>query len=56
MLGVVMVNASYSAGTTGVKDILPNGFATTQNRFTGGIFDRPPNFAKLAESVDCHGE
>ncbi len=55
-LTVVVVNASYSTGTTGVKDIYPKGYAATHNRFPGGLFDPPPNFAKLAESVDCWGE
>ncbi len=55
-LSIVVVNASYSTGTTGVKEIYPKGYATTQNKFPGGLFDPPPNFAKLAESVDCYGE
>jgi acetolactate synthase I/II/III large subunit len=52
----VMVNASYSTGTTGVKSIYPNGYSVKTNNFQGGLFDPPPNFAKLAESVDCWGE
>jgi acetolactate synthase-1/2/3 large subunit len=55
-LTVVMVNASYSTGTTGVKHIYPDGYSVKHNNFQGGLFDPPPNFAKLAESVDCWGE
>jgi acetolactate synthase-1/2/3 large subunit len=55
-LSVVIVNASFSTGTTNVKATYPNGYAVKQNQFPGGVFDPPPNFAKLAESVDCHGE
>jgi len=26
------------------------------HQYPGGLFEPPPNFAKLAESVDCFGE
>ena len=55
-LSVVIVNASYSTGTTNLKATYPNGYAVKHNNYTGGVFDPPPNFAKLAESVDCYGE
>ena len=55
-LSIVVVNASYSTGTTGVNEIYPKGYAKTQGKYPGGLFDPPPNFAKLAESVDCYGE
>ena len=55
-LTLVIVNASYSTGTTGVAQIYPNGYSVREKDYTGGLFDPPPNFAKLAESVDCWGE
>ncbi len=55
-LTVVIVNASYSTGTTGLAQIYPNGYSVKQRNYTGGLFDPPPDFAKLAESVGCWGE
>jgi acetolactate synthase-1/2/3 large subunit len=55
-LTVVMVNASYSTGTTGVKHIYPNGYSVKHDNYQGGVFDPPPNFARMAEAVDCWGE
>ena len=55
-LTLVIVNASYSTGTTGLAQIYPNGYSVKHRNYTGGLFDPPPNFAKLAESVDCWGE
>jgi len=55
-LTLVIVNASYSTGTTGLAQIYPNGYSVKQHNYTGGLFDPPPNLAKLAESVDCWGE
>jgi acetolactate synthase I/II/III large subunit len=55
-LSVIIVNASFSTGTTNVQATYPNGYAVKHNQYPGGLFDPPPNFAKLAESVDCYGE
>jgi hypothetical protein len=32
------------------------GYAVQMHQYPGGLFEPPPNFAKLAESVDCFGE
>jgi acetolactate synthase-1/2/3 large subunit len=55
-LTVVFVNASYSTGTTNVQTSYPGGYAMQMHQYPGGLFEPPPNFAKLAESVDCFGE
>jgi acetolactate synthase I/II/III large subunit len=55
-LTVVFVNASYSTGTTNVQASYPDGYAMQRHQYPGGLFEPPPNFAKLAESVDCYGE
>jgi thiamine pyrophosphate-dependent acetolactate synthase large subunit-like protein len=55
-LTVVFINASYSTGTTNVQASYPGGYAMKMNQYPGGLFEPPPNFAKLAESVDCFGE
>jgi acetolactate synthase I/II/III large subunit len=55
-LTVVFVNASYSTGTTNVQASYPGGYAVQMHQYPGGLFEPPPNFAKLAESVDCFGE
>jgi acetolactate synthase I/II/III large subunit len=55
-LTVVFVNASYSTGTTNVQASYPGGYAMQMHQYPGGLFEPPPNFAKLAESVDCFGE
>ena len=53
---MVFVNGSYSTGTTGLNDIYPQGYAKKLGKYPGGLFDPPPNFAKLAEAADCYGE
>jgi len=55
-LTVVFVNRSYSTGTNGLKATYPEGAAMEANNFEGGIFDPPPDFAKLAESANGYGE
>jgi acetolactate synthase-1/2/3 large subunit len=55
-LTVVFVNASYSTGTTNVQASYPDGYAMRLNQYPGGLFEPAPDFAKLAESVDCYGE
>lgn len=55
-LSVIFVNGSYSTGTTGLTRSYPDGYATSSGYDQGGRFAAPvPNFAKLAESVDCLG-
>jgi acetolactate synthase-1/2/3 large subunit len=55
-LGVIFVNKSYSTGTNGLRDSYPEGAAVSSGNFEGGLFDPPPNFAKLAEAANCYGE
>ncbi|HVA24487.1 MAG TPA: thiamine pyrophosphate-requiring protein [Chloroflexota bacterium] len=55
-LSVVFVNKSYSTGTNGLRDAYPEGIAVSSGNFEGGVFDPPPNFAKLAEAANCYGE
>jgi acetolactate synthase I/II/III large subunit len=55
-LTVVFVNASYSTGTTNVQATYPAGYARRHHQYPGGLFEPPPDFAKLAESVGCYGE
>ncbi|HEX2297884.1 MAG TPA: thiamine pyrophosphate-dependent enzyme, partial [Pseudonocardiaceae bacterium] len=55
-LTVVFVNASYSTGTTNVQASYPGGYAMRHHQYPGGLFEPPPDFAKLAESVGCYGE
>jgi acetolactate synthase-1/2/3 large subunit len=54
-LSVVFVNASYSTGTTGLKRLYPDGVAVSSGNFDGGVFDPPPDFAKLAEAAGGFG-
>jgi acetolactate synthase-1/2/3 large subunit len=54
-LSVVFVNGSYSTGTTGLKSLYPQGIAVASNNYNGGIFDPPPDFAKLAEANGGYG-
>ncbi len=54
-LSVVFVNGSYSTGTTGLKRLYPQGVAVAANNYNGGIFDPPPDFAKLAEANGGYG-
>ena len=55
-LTVVFVNRSYSTGTSGLKGTYPEGVAVETGNYEGGIFDPPPDFAKLAEAANCYGE
>jgi acetolactate synthase-1/2/3 large subunit len=55
-LSVVYTNRSYSTGTRTVRGAFPKGAAVGRGDYLGGVFDPPPNFAKLAESVDGYGE
>ena len=55
-LSVVFVNRSYSTGTSGLERQYPEGAAVSAGNFEGGVFDPPPNFAKLAEAANCYGE
>ncbi len=54
-LSVVFVNGSYSTGTTGLKNLYPNGIAVNAGNFNGGVFDPPPDFARLAEAAGGYG-
>jgi acetolactate synthase-1/2/3 large subunit len=55
-LTVVFVNRSYSTGTTGIKRVFPDGTMIRTNNYEGGLFDPPPDFAKMAEAANCYGE
>jgi acetolactate synthase-1/2/3 large subunit len=55
-LSVVFVNGVYSTGTAGLREAYPDGHAARTNNLAGGSFDPPPDFAKLAETVDGYGE
>ncbi len=54
-LSVVFVNGSYSTGTTGLKSLYPQGIAVASGNYNGGVFDPPPDFAKLAEANGGYG-
>ncbi len=55
-LSVVFVNKSYSTGVYGLQDAYPEGVAVATGNYAGGLFDPPPNFAKLAEAANGYGE
>ena len=55
-LAVVFVNASYSTGTRGLRGTYPDGAAMRDGSYEGGLFDPPPDFAKLAEAANGYGE
>ena len=55
-LSVVFVNRSYSTGTAGVTRSYPDGVVAQTGNYEGGVFDPPPDFARLAESANCYGE
>ncbi len=55
-LTVVFVNRSYSTGTTNVSRTYPDGVVVKSGNFEGGVFDPPPDFAKLAEAANCYGQ
>jgi len=55
-LTLVFVNRSYSTGTTGLKNVYPDGAAVQAGDYEGGLLDPPPDFAKLAEAANGYGE
>ena len=55
-LTVVFVNRSYSTGTSGLQRMYPEGAAARAGDYEGGLFDPPPDFAKLAEAANGYGE
>jgi acetolactate synthase-1/2/3 large subunit len=55
-LALVFVNRSYSTGTRGLRRTYPEGVAVEMGNYEGGVFDPPPDFAKLAEAANCYGE
>ena len=55
-LSVVFVNRSYSTGTRGLRGTYPEGVAISAGEYEGGLFDPPPDFAKLAEAANGYGE
>ncbi len=55
-LSVVYVNRSYSTGTRGVRSTYPKGISVGRGEYVGGVFNPPPDFAKLAETVNGYGE
>jgi acetolactate synthase-1/2/3 large subunit len=55
-LTVVFVNRSYSTGTRGLRDSYPEGIAADKRNYDGGVFDPPPDFGKMAETVNGYGE
>jgi acetolactate synthase-1/2/3 large subunit len=55
-LSVVFVNRSYSTGTRSLAQHYPDGVAVRAGNFDGGLFDPPPDFAKLAEAANGYGE
>jgi acetolactate synthase-1/2/3 large subunit len=55
-LSVVFVNRSYSTGTRGLKGTYPDGSAISASNYDGGLFDPPPDFAKMAEAANSYGE
>ena len=55
-LTAVFLNRSNSKGTSGLKHAVPEGEAVRAGDYEGGLFDPPPNFAKLAEAANGYGE
>ncbi len=55
-MAVVFVNGSYSTGTSGLRNAYSEGYGISAANYEGGTFEPPPNFAKLAEAVNGHGE
>jgi acetolactate synthase-1/2/3 large subunit len=55
-LAVVFVNRSYSTGTRTLANLYPDGAAVRTGNYEGGLFDPPPDFAKLAEAANGYGE
>ena len=55
-LSVVFVNRSYSTRTRGLQGTYPDGSAISAGNYDGGLFDPPPDFAKMAEAANSYGE
>ena len=55
-LSVVFVNGSYGTGTSGLRSAYPEGYSVRSGNYNGGVFDPPPDFAKLAEAAGGYGE
>jgi acetolactate synthase-1/2/3 large subunit len=55
-LTVIWVNRAWTTGTTGLKASYPEGVTVDTGNYEGGTFDPPPDFAKLAETVNGYGE
>jgi acetolactate synthase-1/2/3 large subunit len=55
-LTMVFANRSYSTGTNGLRRTFPEGVAVELGNFDGGVFDPPPDFAKVAEVAGGYGE
>ena len=55
-MSVVFVNRSYSTGTRGLIRTYPDGAAAVAGNYDGGLFDPPPDFAKMAEAANSYGE
>ena len=55
-MSVVFVNRSYSTGTRGLIGTYPDGSAANAGNYDGGLFDPPPDFAKMAEAANSYGE
>ena len=55
-MSVVFVNRSYSTGTRGLISTYPDGSAANAGNYDGGLFDPPPDFAKMAEAANSYGE
>ena len=55
-LSVIYTNRSYSTGTMGLRSTYPKGVSARRGEYVGGVFDPPPDFAKLAETVNGYGE
>ena len=55
-LSVVFVNRSYSTGTRGLRGTYSDGSAISAGNYDGGLFDPPPDFAKMAEAANSYGE
>jgi acetolactate synthase-1/2/3 large subunit len=55
-LSVVFVNRTYSTGTSNLWRTYPDSVAVRTENYEGGVFDPPPDFAKLAEAANGYGE
>jgi acetolactate synthase-1/2/3 large subunit len=55
-LTMVFANRSYSTGTNGLRRTFPEGVAVETGTYDGGVFDPPPDFARLTEALGGYGE